>query len=94
MVGEKGQPHTHLRDEEQQDGLGEVANDADHGERHPGEVAEGVAHKHARGVPAYGHGGAVGARVSEFDATYWGLLCTWRAFYGLDGGASEWASVF
>lgn len=42
----------HLGDEEQQHHLAEVSQDADHSKCHPSKVAEGVSHKHRRGVPA------------------------------------------
>ena len=41
----------YLRHEEQQQGLGEVAQDAHAGESHACEVAVGVAHKHVGGEP-------------------------------------------
>ena len=41
----------YLWDEEQEHGLGEVAEDARHGKGHPGKVAVRVAHKYPRGVP-------------------------------------------
>ena len=34
-----------LRDEEEEEGLGEVAENGNHGKRHAGEVAEGVSGK-------------------------------------------------
>lgn len=43
-----------LRDEEQQHGFAKVAQDADHGERHAGQVVERVADKHLRGVAGRG----------------------------------------
>lgn len=51
----------YLRDEEEEHGLAEVAQDADHGKGHAGKVAEGVAHEDARRVPVVleqggGHG--------------------------------------
>lgn len=40
-----------LRDEEEEDGLAEVAEDAYDGKGHAGEVAEGVPHKYTRWEP-------------------------------------------
>jgi len=37
--------------EEEQHGLAEVAEDCDHGKRHPGEVTERVADEHSRWIP-------------------------------------------
>lgn len=41
-----------LGDEEEEGGFAEVAEDADHGEGHSGEVAERVAHEYFRWIPA------------------------------------------
>ena len=41
-----------LGEEEEEEGLGEVPEDRHHRQRHPGEVAEGVAGEHAARVPA------------------------------------------
>lgn len=45
----------YLRDEEQQERLGEVGLDADHRKRHARDVAERIAGKRARGIPTYPH---------------------------------------
>ena len=42
----------YLWEEEEEEGLGEVAEDRHHRQRHPREVAEGVAGEHAARVPA------------------------------------------
>lgn len=41
-----------LREEEEQECLAVMAEDAHHRERHSGEVAECVAHEHVRRIPA------------------------------------------
>lgn len=50
----------HLRDEEQQHGLAEVAQDPHHGEGHPCKVTEGISHEHRGGVPGANHRQAQG----------------------------------
>lgn len=42
----------HLRDEEQEQGLGELAQDSSDRKRHPREIAERVAHKRSCRIPA------------------------------------------
>ena len=61
-LGEGDDKVEHLRDEEEHEGLAEVAHDARHGQGHPGKVGEGVADEDLAGVPvvdqeAQGHGG-------------------------------------
>ena len=48
-----------LRDEEEEHGLAEVAEDGDHCKRHASKVAVRVTNKHSGGIPVGGEGGRV-----------------------------------
>ena len=56
-----------LRDEEEQQGLAEVPEDANHSKRHARKVAVRVPHKHRRGIPRAGQGRGRGQGVEEWQ---------------------------
>ena len=54
-----------LGHEEKKEGFREVPEDGDHGEGHPGEVAEGVPGEHLAGEPVVLEEGQAGAQVGK-----------------------------
>lgn len=93
QLGQRVQKVQDLGDEEEEQGLAEVAQDAHHGKGHTSKVTKGVPHEHPRGEPVEerGRGGKRTRKSSNYFLSFrvWGVV----ALRGEEGETNQlWKS--